>query len=136
MLLRSVLVMEVSVDLVIVSGTWKLKVCPTRNHHEKRRSERVRPVSNGVHRSPRSGGVQWYIYPIPSRWGIVSRAFHLPGPIITAFLFAMPGLLNLPPFPDDVPTHPLLVIDYELLTKRDEAEIEKLWKASTELGFW
>ena len=49
---------------------------------------------------------------------------------------SMPGLLTLPPFPDDVPTHPLLVIDYELLIKRDEAEIDKLWKAATELGFW
>ena len=48
----------------------------------------------------------------------------------------MPGLLNLPPFPDDVPAHPLLVIDYELIKKRDEAEIDKLWQAATELGFW
>ncbi|KAH9887649.1 Clavaminate synthase-like protein [Cubamyces lactineus] len=48
----------------------------------------------------------------------------------------MPGLLNLPPFPDDVPTHPLLVVDYELIQKRDQAEIDKLWKAATELGFW
>ena len=48
----------------------------------------------------------------------------------------MPGLVNLPPFPEDVPTHPLLVVDYDLLLTRDEAEIEKLWKAATELGFW
>ncbi|KAI0751908.1 Clavaminate synthase-like protein [Daedaleopsis nitida] len=48
----------------------------------------------------------------------------------------MPGLLTLPPFPDDVPTHPLLVVDYELICKRDEEEICKLWKAATELGFW
>ena len=49
---------------------------------------------------------------------------------------AMPGLLSFPPFPEDVQTHPLLVIDYELILKHDEAEIDKLWKAATELGFW
>ncbi|KAI0333383.1 Clavaminate synthase-like protein [Cubamyces sp. BRFM 1775] len=48
----------------------------------------------------------------------------------------MPGLTNLPPFPEDVPTHPLLVVDYELLKIRDKDEIAKLWKAATELGFW
>ncbi len=48
----------------------------------------------------------------------------------------MPGLLTLPPFPEDVPTHPLLVVDYQLIEKRDQAEIDKLWKAATELGFW
>jgi hypothetical protein len=29
---------------------------------------------------------------------------------------------KLPPFPDDVPTHPLLVIDYEKLKAGDETE--------------
>ena len=48
----------------------------------------------------------------------------------------MPGLLSFPPFPEDVQTHPLLVIDYELILKHDEAEIDKLWKAAIELGFW
>ena len=48
----------------------------------------------------------------------------------------MSGLLSLPPFPKDVPAHPLLAIDYQLLEKRDQAEIDKLWKAATELGFW
>ena len=47
----------------------------------------------------------------------------------------MPGLLPLPPFPEDVPTHPLLVIDHQLLEKQDQAEIDKLWKTATELGF-
>ena len=47
----------------------------------------------------------------------------------------MPGLA-LPPFPDDVPTHPLLVVDFELIKKGDTQEIDKLWKAATELGFW
>ncbi|KAL1938602.1 hypothetical protein VTO73DRAFT_11417 [Trametes versicolor] len=48
----------------------------------------------------------------------------------------MAAFANLPPFPDDVPTHPLLVVDYDLILKRDQAEIDKLWKAATELGFW
>ncbi|EMD41147.1 hypothetical protein CERSUDRAFT_80784 [Gelatoporia subvermispora B] len=47
----------------------------------------------------------------------------------------MPGL-TLPPFPEDVPTHPLLVVDYQRIKARDEAEIDTLWKAATELGFW
>lgn len=51
----------------------------------------------------------------------------------------MPGLireLQHPPFPEDVPTHPLLVIDYRLIKAGDRPEIERLWKAATELGFW
>ncbi|PCH44472.1 Clavaminate synthase-like protein [Wolfiporia cocos MD-104 SS10] len=48
----------------------------------------------------------------------------------------MPGLTTLPPFPDDVPTHPLLVVDYSLLLAGNEEEIDKLWKAATTLGFW
>lgn len=48
----------------------------------------------------------------------------------------MPGLTNAPPFPDDVPTHPLLVVDYQLIKAGNEDEINKLWKAATELGFW
>ncbi|KAF8485533.1 Clavaminate synthase-like protein [Gautieria morchelliformis] len=43
---------------------------------------------------------------------------------------------KLPPFPDDVPTHPLLVIDYEKLKSGDEAEQTTLWKACTTLGFF
>jgi len=37
---------------------------------------------------------------------------------------------------DDVPTVPLLVIDYTLLRAGDEHEIDRLWQAATELGFW
>ncbi|KAI0783127.1 Clavaminate synthase-like protein [Abortiporus biennis] len=51
----------------------------------------------------------------------------------------MPGLTlsNLtPPFPAGVPVHPLLIVDYELLLRRDEREINKLWLAATGLGFW
>ena len=47
----------------------------------------------------------------------------------------MPGL-TFPPFPQDVPTHPLLVIDYQLVKSGDTDELDKLWKAATELGFW
>jgi len=43
---------------------------------------------------------------------------------------------DLPPFPDDVPTHPLLVIDYALIKERDPEETERLWTAATKLGFW
>ncbi|KAI0924667.1 hypothetical protein AcW1_006720 [Taiwanofungus camphoratus] len=48
----------------------------------------------------------------------------------------MPGLITFPPFPKDVPTHPLLTVDYELIKAGDADEIDKLWKAATELGFW
>ncbi|KAJ7804541.1 hypothetical protein B0H14DRAFT_2883807 [Mycena olivaceomarginata] len=41
-----------------------------------------------------------------------------------------------PPFPEDVPTHPLLVIDYELIKAGNKHEIERLWTAGTTLGFW
>ncbi|KAH7886429.1 hypothetical protein F5I97DRAFT_2028978 [Phlebopus sp. FC_14] len=47
----------------------------------------------------------------------------------------MPGT-TLPPFPDNVRTHPLLVIDYELIKARNSDEIERLWQAATTLGFW
>lgn len=48
----------------------------------------------------------------------------------------MQDLTTVPPFPDDVPTHPLLVIDYELVKQGDQAEVDKLWDAATKLGFW
>ncbi|PBK80054.1 Clavaminate synthase-like protein [Armillaria gallica] len=41
-----------------------------------------------------------------------------------------------PPFPDDVPTHPLFVIDYQLLQEGDAAETERLWESARKLGFW
>jgi hypothetical protein len=43
---------------------------------------------------------------------------------------------SLPPFPEDVPTHPLLVVDYQLMKQGDQQEIDKLWEAATKLGFW
>ncbi|PCH44297.1 Clavaminate synthase-like protein [Wolfiporia cocos MD-104 SS10] len=48
----------------------------------------------------------------------------------------MPGLIAQPPFPEDVPTHPLLVVDYQLIRAKDENEVNKLWNAATQLGFW
>jgi len=48
----------------------------------------------------------------------------------------MPVAETHPPFPEDVPTHPLLVLDYQLLKQRDPGEVEKLWEAATKLGFW
>ena len=43
---------------------------------------------------------------------------------------------TLPPFPDDIPTHALLVVDYALIKSGDKSEIDKLWEAATKLGFW
>ncbi|CDO69473.1 hypothetical protein BN946_scf184817.g33 [Trametes cinnabarina] len=48
----------------------------------------------------------------------------------------MPGVTAFPPFPEDVPTHPLLIVDYQLVRAGDAEETNKLWKAATELGFW
>ncbi|KAI0354635.1 Clavaminate synthase-like protein [Trametes cingulata] len=48
----------------------------------------------------------------------------------------MPGLTTFPLFPNDVPTHPLLIVDYELLEAGDHNELAKLWHAATHLGFW
>jgi len=43
---------------------------------------------------------------------------------------------DLPPFPIDVPTAPLLRINLSKLLKGDESEVDRLWKASCELGFF
>ncbi|KAK5999593.1 hypothetical protein QM012_005250 [Aureobasidium pullulans] len=43
---------------------------------------------------------------------------------------------DLPPFPEDVPTAPLLRITLSKLTQGDPKEISKLWKACCELGFF
>ncbi|KAH6910991.1 hypothetical protein BKA70DRAFT_1370797 [Coprinopsis sp. MPI-PUGE-AT-0042] len=42
----------------------------------------------------------------------------------------------LPPFPEEIPTHPLLVIDYAKIERREPEEIDRLWEAATKLGFW
>ncbi|KAF9034482.1 Clavaminate synthase-like protein [Hymenopellis radicata] len=43
---------------------------------------------------------------------------------------------TLPPFPDDVPTVSLTVVDYGLLQSGDKNEINTLWDAATKQGFW
>lgn len=48
----------------------------------------------------------------------------------------MAAFANLPPFPEDVPVHPLLVIDFQLIEAGDSDEIEKLFGAAKKLGFW
>jgi len=47
----------------------------------------------------------------------------------------MPGI-TLPPFPDDIRTHRLLIIDYELVKAGDKDEENRLWKAATTIGYW
>ncbi|KAI9566319.1 hypothetical protein HD554DRAFT_2277855 [Boletus coccyginus] len=47
----------------------------------------------------------------------------------------MPGTA-LPPFPTDVRTHPLLVVDFALLKAGNSTELDRLWKAATSIGFW
>ncbi|KAJ7130791.1 hypothetical protein C8R43DRAFT_1025016 [Mycena crocata] len=47
----------------------------------------------------------------------------------------MPSI-HFPAFPEDIPTHPLLVVDYSLLVAGDSNEIDKLWGAARNLGFW
>ncbi|KAI4730927.1 Clavaminate synthase-like protein [Aureobasidium sp. EXF-10728] len=46
------------------------------------------------------------------------------------------NFVDLPPFPEDVATAPLLRISLSRLTKSDPEEISKLWKACCELGFF
>ncbi|KAJ7600575.1 hypothetical protein C8J56DRAFT_1010430 [Mycena floridula] len=41
-----------------------------------------------------------------------------------------------PPFPENINTHPLLVIDYALIKTGDAGEMDRLWEAATKLGFW
>jgi len=43
---------------------------------------------------------------------------------------------GLPPFPDDIPTVPLVVIDYNLIKAGDASELERLFDAAKVLGFW
>ena len=46
------------------------------------------------------------------------------------------NFLDLPPFPEDVPKAPLLRIQLSKLIQGDQGEIDKLWKACCELGFF
>ena len=43
---------------------------------------------------------------------------------------------DLPPFPADVPTAPLLRLRLQKLIDKDPLELTRLWKACTELGFF
>lgn len=43
---------------------------------------------------------------------------------------------GLPPFPDDVPTAPLLRLSLGKLLARDSAELERLYEASVDIGFF
>ena len=43
---------------------------------------------------------------------------------------------ELPSFPEDLPTQDLLVVDYDKLSQGGVEEVEKLWRAATEFGFW
>jgi hypothetical protein len=46
------------------------------------------------------------------------------------------AFVDLPPFPGNVPTAPLLRISLEKLLEHDPAEEERCWKACRELGFF
>ncbi|KDR67205.1 hypothetical protein GALMADRAFT_80197 [Galerina marginata CBS 339.88] len=41
---------------------------------------------------------------------------------------------SVPAFPSEIPTHPLQVIDYDLVLKQDKNEIERFWQACRNLG--
>ena len=59
-----------------------------------------------------------------------------PSPTLHPNTANMPGLMTTIPFPQDVPTHPLVVVDYALIALGHKQELDKLWKAAIELGFW
>ncbi|KAK4053176.1 hypothetical protein OIV83_001911 [Microbotryomycetes sp. JL201] len=52
----------------------------------------------------------------------------------------MPSLVRqkfpVEPFPEDLETHPLLIVDYDKVKAGDKAAIETLYKACSELGFF
>lgn len=48
----------------------------------------------------------------------------------------MPATLLPPPFPENVPTQGLTIVDYNLIKAGDEKEIQTLWEAATVQGFW
>jgi isopenicillin N synthase-like dioxygenase len=43
---------------------------------------------------------------------------------------------SLPPFPDDVPTAPLLRLSYARLVARDQLELERFYRACEDIGFF
>lgn len=48
----------------------------------------------------------------------------------------MPLTNNLPEFPSGLPVHSLHVIDYALLKDGNTVELQSLWEAATQTGFW
>jgi len=68
-----------------------------------------------------------------SKWGSYKNPVRPPAVNAKPYLAAT---MSLPPFPDDVSTHPLLVVDYQKLVEDDPSEIDKFWRAATTLGFW
>ncbi|EPQ57829.1 Clavaminate synthase-like protein [Gloeophyllum trabeum ATCC 11539] len=48
----------------------------------------------------------------------------------------MHNCTDIPPFPDDIPTEQLSIIDYQLLLAGEPSEIEKLYHAAATQGFW
>ncbi|KDE07059.1 hypothetical protein MVLG_02635 [Microbotryum lychnidis-dioicae p1A1 Lamole] len=46
------------------------------------------------------------------------------------------AVFPIEPFPSDLETHPLLVVDYTKIASRDQAEIDQLYKACTSIGFF
>lgn len=52
--------------------------------------------------------------------------------------FTMPTSTRMPsvPFPDDIPTAPLRVIDYASLLAHDPVESKKLYQCAVDLGFF
>lgn len=46
------------------------------------------------------------------------------------------GTSQLPPFPNDVPTAPLLTLSFDKLQKNDSQEIKRLVRACEDLGFF
>ncbi|KAK0218519.1 hypothetical protein EDD85DRAFT_961539 [Armillaria nabsnona] len=71
---------------------------------------------------------------------IVSTSPSAHGLNLFHFRWASPLISHLhmlsPPFPDNVLTHPLLIIDYQLLQEGDGGETERLWEAAQKLSFW
>lgn len=63
-------------------------------------------------------------------------AFHPTSVTLPSILLKSMPAAAYPSFPNDVPTVPLLVIDYALIKAGDEKEIDRLWEAATQLGFW
>jgi len=74
-----------------------------------------------------------YIQKDCSRWGSYKSPVRPPAVNTKPYLATT---MSLPAFPEDVPAHSLLVVDYQKLVEDDPNEIDKFWHAATTLGFW